>query len=272
MAIDNEKNKAFWDAAARRSGAERIEYAGMLMEGREFEAMYRCEAEGALLLTLFRPEKTSRILEIGSGGGRWGYFFSLRVQSYTGLDLSTEMVRLADEERRRRGMENVTFICTNLLDYNTDEKYDLVYFSGVLQYMDDPTLLECVRKATSLLAPGGTILSRDSIQRVRRVEKTGEYPVLYRTIEEYEALFAKEGYAMAYSGVSYPHKRFTVLASKLYRLPFCTYSMALAAREVLCFVDSLLGSPGFLKSKSLRTQVPEENPQEHRFFKYVRQG
>jgi hypothetical protein len=46
--------------------------------------------------------------------------------------------------------------------------------------------------------------------------------------------------------------------------------MALAAREVLCFVDTLLGSPAFLKSKALRTRPLEENPQEHRFFKYVR--
>jgi SAM-dependent methyltransferase len=242
----------------------------MLMEGREFEAMYRCEAEGSVLLTLFRPEKTSRILEIGSGGGRWGYFFSPRVQAYTGLDLSTEMVRMADEERRRRGMENVRFLCTNMLDYSTDERFDLVYFSGVLQYMDDPTVLECIQKATTLLAPGGTIISRDSVQRTTRVERGGEYPVLYRTIEEYADLFSKEGYAMQYSAVSYPHKRFTVLASRLYALPFCTYHMALAAREVLCFVDTLLGSPAFLKSKALRTRPLEENPQEHRFFKYVR--
>jgi SAM-dependent methyltransferase len=270
MTIDNEKNKAFWNEAAQRSGTEKIAYAGMLMEDREFEALYRHKAECKHLLRLFAPKKEDRVLEVGSGGGRWGYFFAGRVHSYVGLDVSSEMVARANEERARQKLENIIFLCEDLLSYDTGERFKLVYFSGVLQYMDDSTVIECVQKASKLLAEGGIIVSRDSIQVQERVEKDGHYPVVYRTIAEYEKLFAQAGFKLEYTASSYPRKRFTDTASRIYRSPLGSYRLALVLREFLCLVDSLLGHPDFLKSKEHKRLLKDENPQEHRFFKYVR--
>lgn len=272
MTIDNEKNKAFWDEAASRSRNGNIAYAGMLMEGREFEAIYRHKTECSHLLRIFQPGQETRVLEIGSGGGRWAYFLADKVSTYVGLDLSSEMVAGATAEAARRGLDNVTFVCDNLLSYETDATFDLIYFSGVLQYMDDTTVLECIAKATSLMSPEGVIVSRDSVQVAERVEKAGDYPVVYRTVAEYKRLFEEAGYAMDYTAESYPHKRFTGLASRLYLSPIGSYGLALVVREFLCVADQLLGSPGFLKTARHKQLMHEENPQEHRFFKYVRKS
>lgn len=242
----------------------------MLMEGREFEAIYRRNAEQERLLTLFRPTPASKILEIGSGGGRWGTFFGPRAGSFVGLDISPKMVSVAEKERARLGLANVRYECLDMLDFRTEERFDLVYFSGVLQYMDDEIVRRCLSKADELLSDGGTVVTRDSVQKSVRVEKIGEYPVIYRTEAEYRSYFEAAGFTQTYSGLSYAHKRFTKTASRLFRLSGVTYGMAYAVREALCLVDDLLGNPPFMKTGAHLGELKAENPQEHRFSRYVR--
>lgn len=268
--IDNEKNIAFWDRTAERFGAGSAAYAGMLMDGSEFEAIYRIEAEQARFQTLFNCEPTSRVLEVGSGGGRWALFLAERIASYVGLDISPKMIAIAEAECARCGLANARFSCTSLLDYTCAEQFDLIFFSGVLQYMDDDVVSAAITKAVRMLAPGGVIISRDSVQLEERVEKAGDYPVIYRTPDEYRDFFSVAGFDRTYMDVSYPAKRFTNVASRLYRLPGVTYSMAYAVRAGLCAIDDLLGQPDFLKTDLLKRQLRQRNPQEHRFFKYVR--
>jgi SAM-dependent methyltransferase len=269
--INNEKNIAFWDRAAHQSKSNKKAFAGML-EGREFEAIYRCEAEQERFLQQFSPTQTSRVLEVGSGGGRWGFFLADKVGTYVGLDISSNMVAIAEEERTRLNLSNVRFECCSLFDYKADQKFDLVYFSGVLQYMDDDVVKQCIAKASSILSADGFIVSRDSVQTAQRMEKTGEYPVIYRAEAEYRAFFEAGGFALDYSNLSYQHKRFTGLASRLYMIPGVTYKMAYAVREGLCLLDNLFGNPSILKTKKHKAELKEENPQEHRFFKYVRKN
>lgn len=268
--IDNEKNVAFWDKAAAHHASGSVPFAGMLMEGREFEAMYRLEAEQKHFLTLFQCTPESRILEVGSGGGRWAFFLAKQVASYVGLDISPKMIEISEAECLRRGLANAKFMCTSLIEYKSSEKFDLIFFSGVLQYMDDEVVTESLNRAVRMLAPGGVVISRDSVQLERRIEKTGDYPVIYRTSEEYRAIFDASGLERTYMAVSYPAKRFTNFASRLYRLPFITYSMACAVRGILCAVDNLLGNPNLLKTKRHKHELLQQNLQEHRFFRYGR--
>lgn len=268
--IDNERNIAFWDSAAERHGDGSAAFAGMLMEGREFEALYRVQAEQERFLTLFDCRPTASVLEVGSGGGRWAFFLAARIARYVGLDISPKMVAIADAERARRGLENARFECASLLDYTSDRPFDLVFFSGVLQYIDDATIATTLAKASRMLAPGGFFVSRDSVQIEERVVKAGDYPVIYRTPEEYRRLFEAAGFERTYMDVSYPAKRFTNVASRIYRLPFMSYRTACALRAGLCAIDDALGNPDFLKTGQHRRELRQSNPQEHRFFKYVR--
>ncbi|CAK0757116.1 hypothetical protein CCP3SC1AL1_2350003 [Gammaproteobacteria bacterium] len=271
--INNEQNVAFWNRVAQQSefgGA----YAGMLMgQDRVFEAIYRCEAEQKRLLSIFSPtQKSSVVLEIGSGGGRWGLFFSEKVKSYIGLDISPNMVAVANREAAKNKLLNVRFENFDFLEFQSNCHFDLIFFSGVLQYMNDDVVEICIAKATNLLLPGGSIITRDSVQLSSRVEKTGEYPVIYRTESEYVKFFEAAGFTQVYSDFSYAHKRFTKLSSRLYELPGVTYKMAYAFREVLCSIDKVLGYPNFLRTSQCRAGLMEKNPQEHRLFKYVRKN
>jgi len=268
--IDKASTKRFWDSAAKTCRLHDPTLAGMLMENDEFGAVDRKNAEERHLLEFVKSTVETSVLEVGSGGGRWGFFFADKVSCYVGLDVSPEMVTLAENARIKRKLSNISFQVGDLRRWKSSQKFDIVYFSAVLQYMDDDAVADCIRKADENLSEGGVIVSRDTIQSKERVERGGEYPVIYRRASEYEGLFRQASYRLAYSEVSYPRKRFTRIVSRLYRLPLVTYAMANAVCKTLCQIDRLLGGPEFLKSSAYRRMLAEENRQEHRFFKYVR--
>lgn len=268
--IDSAKNVAFWNKVAQQTNKKHPEFSGMLMDGNDFEAIYRCRSEQKHFLKFCPLKKNMSIIEIGSGGGRWGFFFAEKVLSYTGLDISPEMVKIATEERNRRCLNNINFVCSDFRKFKTDDKFDIVYFSGVLQYMDDHVVSECIKKASVLLKDNGIIISRDTIQTEKRIEKNGEYPAIYRLMKEYADLFKKESFSLQYSKVSYCHKRFTKISNRFYSFPFVSYTMAYILREMLCLIDNILGKPNFLKASEHRKIPIDNNLQEHRFFKYER--
>lgn len=268
--IDKDKNIAFWDRTAVGKNPMSKVPAGMLVTGREFEALSRCQGEEERVRSLFSSKKSSRVLEVGSGGGRWGFFFADKVKDYVGIDISPNMVRVAEKERSRLDIRNVKFECTDMLSYMPEFEFDMVYFSGVLQYMDDDVVRSCICKAKEMLVPEGVILSRDSVQLRHRVEKSGDYPVIYRTEIEYRKAFEENGFQLEYSDLSYQHRRFTNIASRLYDLPGVSFRMANSLRALLCFVDDAIGNPSFLKTKRHLLELAMENPQEHRICKYVR--
>lgn len=264
------KNIEFWNRTAVSTSSVRRAFAGMLMEGAEFESIYRCKAEQSHFLNLTGITKSLNVLEVGSGGGRWGLFLADLINSYVGLDISASMVAIAEADRAEKNLKNVRYECLRLLDFKTDSKFDLIYFSGVLQYMDDNEISDSIAVADSLLTNSGIIISRDSIQTEKRVEKTGDYPVIYRTESEYQALFKAAGFELDYSNLSYQHKRFTQIASSFFRVPGVTYRLAYNLRELMCTIDNLFKNPRILKRKKFRSELDLINKQEHRFFRYIK--
>jgi ubiquinone/menaquinone biosynthesis C-methylase UbiE len=266
--IDSDGSRRFWNNAALKTSLVDKASAGMLTEGNEFNAIYRRNEEEAHFLRIFRPASTMRVLEVGSGGGRWSFFLADKVSSVTGIDFSSAMVELADQQRIARGLDNVRFINTDLLNFNDGQKYDLVYFSGVLQYMNDEEVMESIRKARSMLSPGGVIISRDTVQQLERVVLEGEYPVVYRTVDEYAGLFLNGGFHMDYCQLSYQPRRFAGVVSRIFGLPFVSFKIAFALQELLISVDNWLGHPRFLKNQLYRRMLDNGNLREHVFFRY----
>ena len=266
--INSDSTKRFWNEAAQKSLLLDKSSAGMLTEGNEFNAVYRRNEEEAHFLRIFKPTHQMRVLEVGSGGGRWSFFLADKVAFVMGIDFSPAMVQLADTQRMAKGLENVSFANTDLLKFNDEQKYDLVYFSGVLQYMNDEEVIESIKKARSMLTPEGIIISRDTVQQLDRVVLDGDYPVIYRTAHEYAGLFQKNGLQMDYSQLSYQPRRFAGFISHFYRLPVVNFASAFALQDLLIAIDGWLSHPRFLKTKLYRKMIDTGNLREHLFFRY----
>lgn len=102
------------------------------------------------------PEKT--VLEIGVGTGRLAVRTAPLCKALTGVDISPETIRRAEENLRNH--PNVTLICADFTEYDFAGKFDVVYSSLTFMHMEDKQ--SAVDKAAALLNKNGRfVLSID---------------------------------------------------------------------------------------------------------------
>jgi len=86
------------------------------------------------VLELLPPEKQIKILDIGCGEGKDAVFFARCGYDVSAFDISEagleKTKRLADKAN-----VNLRVFRANICDYRLDEKYDVLYSSGVLHYI-----------------------------------------------------------------------------------------------------------------------------------------
>ena len=99
--MDKSKVVEFWDRAARDAGRGRGSQAGMLAPN-ALLAQYRQTSEEKHFLKIVRLTPEMDVLEVSAGGGRWSFFMADKVRSVVGVDISREMVDLAESERMAR--------------------------------------------------------------------------------------------------------------------------------------------------------------------------
>ena len=103
----------------------------------------------------------TRVLDVGSGLGGSAFYMSRAYGAVvTGVDILPQMVELATQRARERGVTGVTFVHGDILELDMPAvAYDLVYSRDALLYVEDkPTLF---RKLYRLLAPRGRLFVSD---------------------------------------------------------------------------------------------------------------
>lgn len=113
------------------------------------------------LLRPFSFGPDDRILELGCGCGAITRQLGESGAKITAVEGSTRRASIAAE--RCRDLQNVKIYCDNILDFKTDEKFDLVTLIGVLEYSrlfskaKDP-IQECLRTAKEFLTENGVLV------------------------------------------------------------------------------------------------------------------
>jgi SAM-dependent methyltransferase len=91
-----------------------------------------------------------KVLEVGCGAGFAASYLQGRFGSYTGVDHSTELIKVA---RERNSGPGVTFTSTSISDFDDGSDFDLAFMVGVLHHLDNrPKIMSRIRE---LLRPGG---------------------------------------------------------------------------------------------------------------------
>lgn len=96
------------------------------------------------------------ILEVGCGAGFAADYLSGRYLRFVGIDYSQELIGYARTYNARQG---VSFEISNVNDFASDQRFDLVLMIGLLHHLDDPEA--ALRRMAGLLAPGGWILANE---------------------------------------------------------------------------------------------------------------
>ena len=101
------------------------------------------------------PVSNMRALDVGSGNGYTTVELSEHCQHVTGIELSSERVRRANELKEERHRENLEFQCQSVFDLDENEHYDLVILDNVFEHLPDQA--SALKVLERVLRPGGVL-------------------------------------------------------------------------------------------------------------------
>jgi len=211
-AIDSGTILAFWENQGRKLGSVPLEGIANLEERPELlEQKIRLEQECLLPLLPLGPE--TALLDLGAGVGQWTARFAPRVRRVVAVEYAEAMAAIGRAEMARRGLANVEFVTAPAQDFATAERFDIIFISGLLLYLNDAEARQLTGRLAQWLRPDGRVLVRDaaSVLPARHVivDRYSErlrcnYSALYRTTAEIGALFAAAGFACERQGQVFP--------------------------------------------------------------------
>ncbi len=210
--IDDQRTREFFEERVGKSLPHRYNYV-IYQDSNPELALERDRYEKEKMLPFMDVRKDSRILDIGCGVGRWADAFAplLTDGSYVGIDYSGDLLKLAVDALKE---EKNCFFChgrfqdiLQVLERNKQKKeFDLILINGVLMYLNDNDLTQCLGFVNEMLVSGGKFYIKESVGISERFtlkdfyseELSHNYNAIYRSISEYkqalDRVFSPETY------------------------------------------------------------------------------
>jgi SAM-dependent methyltransferase len=210
--IDGARVKAFWESQGRKLGSVAVESIANLEERPDLLAeKLRLEQDAILPHLPLRPY--AAVLDLGAGVGQWSFRFAPSVRRVVAVEYAESMAAIARAEAERLRCTNVEFVVAAAEDYVAQERFDLIFISGLLLYLTDTAARRVLDGARAALQPGGVVFIRDaiSVQSHRHVIANrysaalrADYSALYRTRPELRAMFAAAGLRLEHEQQVFP--------------------------------------------------------------------
>ncbi len=157
---------------------------------------FRFRAEAQIVRRLLRGvEHNGTVLDLGSGVGYWAEEFARSFSRVVAVE-GSNVLYLALEERCS-SYANIRTVHGNILSFELDGHYSLVFLGGLLMYVDENDVIALLQKLIPCLEPDGVILCRESTVQGETVTRTtGDYPVIYRSVPDYKRIFKQCGFTL----------------------------------------------------------------------------
>lgn len=152
--LDRRQYAEVWNALAASPREARAATSG---QPEESGLQHSAAEVHARLAELAGIHPADDILEIGCGVGRIGLGLAARCRSWTGADISSNMLAVAADRMRELGNVRLVHLHTVGLDELAVNSFDLVYCTNVLAHLDEKDRWRYAQDAFRVLRPGGRI-------------------------------------------------------------------------------------------------------------------
>lgn len=178
------------------------EYSGLksysLMKQPEFlQEICRCAFLETMIKRIgrFTQERNfKRVIDLGCATGEWSYKYRYFCEKVTGVDINSSFVAQAEKNKIVHcGHESISFVESNLLEFDDYSDVDFVCSGAVLMYINDSEINALMDKIYSRTSEDAWFYIRVSIKAAfhKRADNDGGF---YRTRRFYEDLFFKHGF------------------------------------------------------------------------------
>lgn len=166
----------------------------------------KLKKETEKILNLIDFNRGTMLLDLGSGIGFWSLLFAPDCRKVVGVDFIESMNRIARKRAKEEQINNVKFITSDIISFETKLKFDYVFLSGVLLYLEDSDASLLIHRLNSYTKKNARILIRDSTGINGRFEIKDKYSkdlkttynAIYRSKAELTDLFSSGGFSLVY--------------------------------------------------------------------------
>ena len=198
--IDGTDIKEFWDRRASYHSED--EGLTNLEEDKELLKL-KVENEKKRIFKYFDPTHKS-ILDLGGGNGNWAFLFSNTAKDVTVVDYCRELINQGTRRAIRNDVQNITFFEDDVREFLPEKKFDVVFISGVLLYLNDDELENVINNIDKITEIDSELIIRDAtgisgrycINKKYSKKLKAHYSAIYRTREEYISAFSKIGFEL----------------------------------------------------------------------------
>lgn len=121
-----------------------------------------------------------KMLDVGCGSGWLARSFSEKGMVITGIDVSQEQIDAANDLKLKTNDANLTFICSDLLDWDCSDlesHFDVIFVSAFLHHLPMVELDEVIQKIAFVLKKGGKVYLYEPL------ESLGKEKLLVKNID-----------------------------------------------------------------------------------------
>ena len=165
---------------------------------------FRFRAETRIVRRLLgHVDHKGTVLDLGSGAGYWAEEFARSFSRVVAVEGSNALYPAL--QQRCAPYANIHTIHANVLSLEPDGHYNLVFLGGLLMYLDQNDVIALLQKLIPWLGTDGIILCRESTVRGETVTRTGDYPVVYRSVPDYQRIFKQCGLVLKHVETNEPY-------------------------------------------------------------------
>ncbi len=195
--------KKFWEERAEQYKQKPSLSVTNLEEDDELQqSKVRLEREHVFRLLKILPEMN--VLDLGAGVGAWSILFAEKCRKVVAVEYSENMVKVAKQIAKGKLINNIEFVCRDIVKFQTTRNFDVIFCSGLLLYLDDAQFLQLSSNMKNYSQKGTLLFLREPVGikgRYEIVNKYSEalktyYSALYRTNEELIETFSRSGYTL----------------------------------------------------------------------------